>query len=58
VEKNGDADDAPKTLHVDREIFENALRKMLQSPPTSKAKISQKIKALGYRPLKPPPKRP
>ncbi len=50
-------DDAVKTTVVDRKAFEDALRKLLLTPPTSKEEISRKIRAIRYRPLKPGPKR-
>jgi len=52
-----DVADSLKTMLVEREAFENAVRKLLQTPPTSKAEISRKIKSVRYRPLKPGPKR-
>lgn len=50
-------DDAVKTTVVDRKAFEDALRKLLQTPPTSKEEISRQLRAVRYRPLKPGPKR-
>ncbi|MGH9594830.1 MAG: hypothetical protein ACRD5L_17195 [Bryobacteraceae bacterium] len=57
MRKSSDVDDAVKATQVDRKAFEDAVRKMLQTPPTSKAEISRKIHAIRYRPLKPGPKR-
>jgi hypothetical protein len=56
--KKRGVDDAINTTVVDRKAFEEALRKLLQAPPTSKEKISQRIHSVGYRPLKRGPKRP
>ncbi len=55
-EKRG-VDDAVKATVVDRKAFEDAVRKLLHTPPTSKEEISRKIHAIRYRPMKPGPKR-
>lgn len=55
-EKRG-VDDAVKATVVDRKAFEDAVRKLLHTPPTSKEEISRKIHSIRYRPLKPGPKR-
>jgi hypothetical protein len=57
MRKSRDVDDAVKAIQVDRAAFEEAVRKMLHTPPTSKAEISRKIHAIRYRPIKPGPKR-
>lgn len=38
-----------KNLVVDREAFEEAVRKLLNSPPTSKKEVSQNIRVLGRK---------
>jgi hypothetical protein len=41
-----------KNIEVDREKFEAVVKKMLSSPPTSKAEVSRKLRAMGRkRPL-------
>jgi hypothetical protein len=57
MRKDREVDDKVKATQVDRAAFEDAVRKLLQTPPTSKAEISRKIHAIRYRPLKPGPKR-
>jgi hypothetical protein len=57
LRKNDRVDDAVKATQVDRAAFEDAVRKLLQTPPTSKAEVSRKLNAIRYRPLKPNPKR-
>ena len=36
-----------KNIEVDRKAFEDVVRKLLNSPPTSKAEVSRKIRVLG-----------
>ena len=44
--------DNPKNLDVDREEFDRVLAKLIATPPTTKARISRKIKAQSrLRPL-------
>lgn len=57
MQKTRGISDAVKTTVVDRTVFEDAVRKLLQTPPTSKEEISRKLNAIGYRPLRPGPKR-
>lgn len=38
-----------KNLVVDRKAFEEAVRKLLNSPPTSKKEVSQNIRVLGRK---------
>jgi hypothetical protein len=42
VRKTKGVNDAIRPMLVEREAFENAVRKMLRTPPTSKAEISRK----------------
>jgi hypothetical protein len=53
MRKTKGVDDSVKTTLVVRAAFEDAVRKLLKSPPISKAEISRKLRGVGYRPLKP-----
>jgi len=38
-----------KNIEVERKAFEDVLRKLLNSPPTSKAEVSKNIRVLGRK---------